>query len=497
LQTNVDKLSEALSLLRAFHDSQPKHEAITINFELGSNRDWKGNVSEFNDFQRPEDLDDLIRKHLGDALFTPRDLLLLNNENPVSGSLHRAVTPKTPGGPSGWPTTDALRGKFIFIAHGDDDEANNRGDLNRYFGPDLATINNRVCFMLDENRWKSWSLDEMFDKTPYVIFHGEGEFVKGKQQNRRQELPGHILRSRQVEDGPDKEEYANLRIAQSAGANFIFMDIVHTPDAPFRVYNDHLYPFGASVPKPDGTYPVGNEVWKHPLVVNKVEPGNHFRFADRSGGDLDKGRDKFSFAFSNLPGQPSVTESWIVEIASVSNRERHPHGKGFIMARESLDDNASYFAVGRTADRYGLRIQYRIGRGNGTTFEEYKKFITNPYTENYNFVKLEISSIDGGRSTVCRGFGSATGRDGNWEQIDREIVFHNIALPLKGLATCSNSGRNVDNSKGYSSGIYSTFDFVNLRRQIAGRTAEPVDLNIFQIQKIGHNDEPLVLRNQP
>jgi hypothetical protein len=149
-QSNVIRFSEALAYLRAFHDAQPQHEVVTVNLELGSLKDGKGNVSAFDNpnVRTPETLDQLITDRLGNAVFAPKDLLARNGEGSDAGSLHRAVTPKAPGAPSGWPLTDELRGKFIFVIHGHQD------DVARYFGPDRATINGRVGFLIDEWRWK-------------------------------------------------------------------------------------------------------------------------------------------------------------------------------------------------------------------------------------------------------------------------------------------------------------------------------------------------------
>jgi hypothetical protein len=303
VSSSVRKLSDALALLKAFHEAQPQHEVVTVNLELGSLKDGKGNESEFKKFN-PNQLDNLIGEYLGSALFTPRDLLLFNNQDPVSGSLNAAVKPPEKGGVKGWPTTDSLRGKFIFIISG------HHQDTFNYFGSGNKTVpNSRVGFELDEWWWRTWSPAQFDTNAPHIVFHSQLNFT-GDSQRMREQLPGHILRIKQIDDrnaGQSQEwqHEANMRTAQASGANFLFMDIVM--NRPYvRIHNDRLYPFGVSVPKADGTYPAGAEAWQHPAVVDKLEPGSHFRLGDKSGGDIDNGPDKFTFAFSNLPGEASV-----------------------------------------------------------------------------------------------------------------------------------------------------------------------------------------------
>src|SRR5437870_11684864 len=131
-----------------------------------------------------------------------------------------------------------------------------------------------------------------------------------------------------------------MKAAQASGPNFLYMDIVHVPAYPFvRIFNDNLYPFGANVPKADGTFPVGSEAWTHRAVVNKIEPGSMLVLGDRSGGDLDGQNDKFIFATYNAQAT-GLPESWTAEIASASNLSVHSYSKGMIMARESLAPNS-------------------------------------------------------------------------------------------------------------------------------------------------------------
>jgi hypothetical protein len=453
--TTVQTLSEALRLLRAFHDAQPQHEVVTIDLELGSNKDLKGIRSEWDPYT-PEQLDDLIRRHLGEALFTPESLLTWGGEKTdATGSLHRVVSTR------GWPTTDEIRGKFIFIGHGGE-----KGDLEKYFdlASGLSTVHKRVLFLLDESDWK----DPQFIADPFSwkIFHSEAS--PAEIAHLRRNLPGHILRSTETDDP------ARVREFQAAGAHFLFTNSMDADEHPFiRFHNGNLYPFAASVPKPNGTFPVGDEALVHPSVDNKIEPGSIFVVGDKSGGDMDDHSDDFTFAHNTGSGLP---ETWTVEIASASNRRFHPHGKGFLMARASLASDAPYFAVGRTADRFGLRIQYRTAPGGDTGFAELS-VADQRDIENRHFVKLEITPHNGG--TRCGGFGSIDGR--SWRQIGPEIDLEGVKLSEVGLAVSSNSGLFVSGPPGNPTKIF----FVNLQRSVNGQGPFQAPPETFFLDPVG------------
>jgi len=274
------------------------------------------------------------------------------------------------------------------------------------------------------------------------------------------------------------------------------MDIVHVPAYPFvRIFNDNLYPFGANVPKADGTFPVGSEVWTHPAVINKIEPGSMFVLGDRSGGDLDGQNDKFIFATYNAQAT-GLSESWTAEIASASNLSVHSYSKGMIMARESLAPNSRYFAVGRTGDAHGLVVLYRDHDNNGTGYHEYD---SSRYKENWAFVKLELIPyvVNGQNHTLCRGYGSHTGIDGTWGQIGQDIDIEGT-LPFRGLAVSSNSGYDFGRIHipilNYDNGYLTLFHFVNLRRSVNGGAADLLDLNQFQPQGINGATDAFVQR---
>jgi hypothetical protein len=152
------------------------------------------------------------------------------------------------------------------------------------------------------------------------------------------------------------------------------------------------------------------------------------------------------------------------------------------MARQSLDPNSPYYAVGRTADRDGLRVQFRAAYGGAVVIHRYRS--GDKYKENYNFVKLEITRYYGSL-TLALGYASPNGQDETWEPLGPPIYFP-VPLTLKGIAVSS-----------HSAGRYSTFDFINLRKQLPGAAPALVNLHALQTAKVGHSEEPLVIRLTP
>jgi hypothetical protein len=475
LRTTVNTLGDALDLFKAFHDAQPQHEVVTVYLELASNEGLKGSRSEFSSYS-PDELDELIRGRLGNAvLFTPADLLAWGGERPdATGSLHRVVSTL------GWPTTDDLRGKFIFLIHGE------ASDEAQYFGlspePDLAQIYRRVAFYMDNSAlWRTPGYSA--NPAAWAVVHSEISAEEMPQL--RRDLPGHILKSALSNDE------AEVEALQRGGANLISTDSMDVEEHPFiRFYNGRLYPFAASVPKSDGTFPAGMEAWSHPAVAGKAEPGRIFILGDRSGGDIGGDQDEFVFAPLTLPpsGEPEI---WTAEIASASNRLHSAFGKGFLMARASDAPDAPYCAVGRAADVLGLRMQYRSDYGLGTASTLLDSlFLIRPDRENKHFVRLELIPQDGGQSTLCRAFGSLDGR--SWVQFGDDAYFPGIQLTQRGLAVTSGP-----DLLGPFLGLplpYTKIDFVSLERSVGGRPPQPLDPGSFDVQAIGGAEEPFALR---
>ncbi|PTR30476.1 calcium-dependent phosphoinositide phospholipase C [Rhodococcus sp. OK519] len=92
-------LGGCLADLRAWHDANPGHAPVMVKVELKD-----GFTAPFG--RGPREFDALVRSHLGDAVFGPADLV----EHAGAAS---APTPDAAVRAAGWPTLDALRGRFL------------------------------------------------------------------------------------------------------------------------------------------------------------------------------------------------------------------------------------------------------------------------------------------------------------------------------------------------------------------------------------------------
>ena len=99
-------LPDFLKQLQQFHYSQPKHEVVTVIFELkqilGKN---------FDKTHTPADLDLILEEYFGKLIFKPSDLM---KRCPHDTTLCDCAD----SSPDIWPTINELRGKFIFVVLG-------------------------------------------------------------------------------------------------------------------------------------------------------------------------------------------------------------------------------------------------------------------------------------------------------------------------------------------------------------------------------------------
>jgi calcium-dependent phosphoinositide phospholipase C len=89
-------LSGCLSDLRAWHDAHPGHRPVVVKLEMKDGfRDVSG--------RGPDELDALLNRYLGDAVFGPGDL-----------TAGRYATPDAAARAGAWPQREAMAGTFLF-----------------------------------------------------------------------------------------------------------------------------------------------------------------------------------------------------------------------------------------------------------------------------------------------------------------------------------------------------------------------------------------------
>jgi Phosphoinositide phospholipase C, Ca2+-dependent len=125
--THCWNLEDCVRQIKGFHDFVPQHEVITIYLDEGED-------DTFTSYAQTSAMDGLLESVLGrSALFTPSDLLASCSGHSTLGGVVQDCS---------WPTTDTLRGKFIFIT-----DAKTYGDKN--VTPQKAQYSHDLFYMPD------------------------------------------------------------------------------------------------------------------------------------------------------------------------------------------------------------------------------------------------------------------------------------------------------------------------------------------------------------
>jgi hypothetical protein len=359
--TSVDKLSDALELLRGVNHAIPKHEVITVFLDM---------KNKFDDTTcRPEDLDELINHSLSRCLYTPKHLM---HRATSAKSLQDAVKS------AGWPTLEELRGRFIFVLTGP------WSRLKHYVqSGDVA--NDRLAFIAPGVKEK-----DQIGKTNYAVFFNLGNAEKRKILGKEIFNLGLISRSYNI------NLKRNWNHAIQHQIHHIATDKVNeSKDSWSSTRNKKGWPFEVII----GTTP------------SIAEPGIIQGIKVRSG-DLWNDRDSGFFSYKRFINKRA--ENTYETFISSPGSHAEDWAKGGVMARASLDSNAAYFGVFRVAENQPLRVQYRARKGADT--EDVVKPIRKGRgidREDLVFVKLEISA----QGKKARAWGSVTGLANDWSFI--------------------------------------------------------------------------------
>jgi hypothetical protein len=301
--TTVDLFSGFLQICRGIQLAMPEHEVITVFVDMKDKFHVTSSAS-----QSAAAMDELIIGYLGvNNVYRPRDLLA---RKPGAWSLQDAVNAR------GWPTLEELRGKFLFVLTGGEDE------LATYAS--AGTARDRVCFLAS-----SVSKAADVPGAQHIVFYNMSNnnlrFARDVYQ------AGFVSRAYYVDDSE------RWQSAVAHDCHHIATDKVNARvDTWAKTRRATGFPFQAL----RGSTP------------STTEPGEVCGVWARSG-DLWGQRDSFHYHYRNCSGNSKNEYTFFV---SGPNSKVDDWVKGGVMARSSLADNAAYFGVFRVGEHHGLRI---------------------------------------------------------------------------------------------------------------------------------------------
>lgn len=383
--SSVAKLSQFLGICRGLTRAVPDHEVLTIFLDMKdpfsvskrANHSWAA-------------LDALLIKHLGRALYRPRNLLKRSRS---STSLRGSVAA------AGWPRLEELQGKIIVVLTGSKD------DLKNYATTPKAALD-RAAF-----------LSTPVDAAQDIPGGGDTVFFNLNALKHPDLVPlvgplGYIARTYYVDKKHDWER------AAKAGAHHLATDNVNERrDAWAATRNELGYPF--------------ERVDAAPIEIEErcTASGVWARSEDMWGRT-----DSFHFNYRRCSAG-SLNATYQYAIAS-PNSHTDDFTKGAVMVRESLAPDAAYFAVVRIGEKHGLRVQFRPGTGDSTMSMGPKigpNGLFGPDLAQDTIVHVRLKLDRGGKR--ARAWGSAD--RSSWTMLgrfefDKPLRFHGLAVSSHG-----------------------------------------------------------------
>ena len=379
--TTVDRLSGFLQIFSGIRRAMPQHEVMTVFLDIKDRFHTTASAS-----QSAAVLDGLLIDALGeDHIYRPQDLLA---RDPGAGSLQEAVAAQ------GWPTLEELRGKFLFVLTGGEDE------LGTY--ANSGSANGRVAFL-------STSMSNASDvpAEPHIVFYNmNGQNVRFAKNVHE---AGLISRAYYV----DTEE--RWQSAIDHDCHHIATDHVNTRVDPWsRTRRSTGFPFQALRGYTPSVTEAGEVcgVWARSEDIWGKRDSFLYHYRDCS----DHLNNQYTFQIS---GPNSKVDDWV---------------KGGVMARSSLARNSPYFGVFRVGEHHGLRIQCRVAPEGPTMAREKTLGPEGLFdADTLVFVKLSVSQEGHG----ARAWGSVDGHD--WTELGRyrftePLRYQGIGVSSHGVA---------------------------------------------------------------
>lgn len=373
--SSIRRLSDGLTLLQGLHAAVPDHEVMTVALDLKDS---------FDKDHTPEDLDALIRSYLGDAVFTPADLL--------AGQSNLQAGVKA----GGWPHLADLRGKFIFICT-TGDLSTPDSHLNQYV-QNGTTANVRICFVAPEITSAS-----QISLKDYAVFFN-------MTVSNAATLGPAVYASGFIARSYSSDSSGSWSTAVQGKVHLIATDEVNADEDTWaRTDNDLGWPFQ------------GIDVT---VDSNTAEPGAVVGL-EVSSGDIWGSADSFGFNYTDCGDSPDNTYVYAV---SVPGSHVNAWAKAGLMARTSLSPDAANFCILRPAASNPVRSQVRARDGGSTSATNLS---TPPSIDDSGWMLLRLTISGGG--TIAQGEASLDGV--HWVSVGTQTF--SSPLRYQGLAVSS------------------------------------------------------------
>jgi hypothetical protein len=413
-RTNVNRLSDAFSVLRGIHLTEPQHEVVTVFLDLKSPLEGAGHG--------PERLDALVEA-FGESLAKP-------GEDTV---VYRASAHPPYGE---WPSLDDLRGKFLFALTGNEylpafqQYQNDRGPgegFSIFLAPELETIGDMPSSSAFVDAFRTQWKDAVFANINFFKWQNNSALRGVPPELARagiisRAFPQTILAP--VVDGLNNA--AEWSLAKAAGFHHIATNRINSLVDPFsRTNAENGWPFEAL----SGSL-------EPPPVQGRECVGVRVRSQDIFGGEDSCGISYGEFA------RADANRSLVCYIAS-PNSHVEAWAKGALMARASLESNADYFALVRPADDHPFQVQWRKGgHYKEVSLEERDDFAKEGFrikSDTLVFGRLDIS----GNGFRARAFAALewAGDDTRWVLIDDQVF--DVPLGFQGVAASAHGGNTI------------------------------------------------------
>jgi hypothetical protein len=380
--TTVDKLSGFYQLCKGIQRAVPRHEVITLFVDIKHTFNKTPSAA-----HSAKAFDKLLLDTIGERnLFRPADLI--GRTRGKAKTLQEAIALK------GWPMLRQLRGKFIVVLTGPDE------NLASYATG--KTANDRAAFIAQGLS----SPDDLPGPDHAIFFNINGD--KNVAAASAVQQAGLVSRAYYINS---KELWQK---AEAADCHHIATDKVNVrTDAWARTHSKTGFPFEVL----NGPTPVATErgtvcgIWTRSDDLWGTEDDFYFHYRRCTEDDANA---RYDFYVCN---PNSHVEDWT---------------KGGVMARGGLGRGAPYFGIFRIGEHHALRVQYR-GAPNGKTVASERVIGREGEFDADTLVFVRLRLTHKGR--IAWAYGSITGTE--WTPIgtahfEEPLIYHGLGVSAFG-----------------------------------------------------------------